>query len=231
MNREMLDELIELGSTFAKGRRDNEQTIKDWAFEVESFLRENNKYSSEVEGYIKAIKSHGNVFGDVQSVVSYLKQSSKTIQAPSKSKQSQIFIAMWFADEMKNFYTKGYKTVAEELGFVPIRIDEKEFNTSIIDEICIEIKDSVAIIADLTGNRGGVYYEAGIARGLQMCKHPIELILTCRKDYFENTDSKPHFDVQGNSILIYSDVNDLKEKLRKRIKATVSKVVEKKWLI
>ena len=41
-------------------------------------------------------------------------------------------------------------------------LDEKDYTGSIIDEIKSEITDSVALIADLTGNRGGVYYESTV---------------------------------------------------------------------
>ena len=101
-----------------------------------------------------------------------------------------------------------------------MRIDEKDFTGSIISEITSEISDSVAIIADLTGNRGGVYYEAGVARGLQLCNHPIKLLLTCKQDFFNK--EKVHFDVSGDNILLYNDTNDLIEKLNKRLQTVLS---------
>ena len=82
-----------------------------------------------------------------------------------------------------------------------------------------EITDSVALIADLTGNRGGVYFEAGIARGLQLCNHPIKLFLTCERKFFEN--ERVHFDVSGDNILLYDSVDDLTRKLRARLSAVL----------
>ena len=70
-----------------------------------------------------------------------------------------------FAEETASTYEQVYKPVVQSLNYSVMRIDEKQFNGSIIGEITTEITDSVALIADLTGNRGGVYYEAGIARG------------------------------------------------------------------
>lgn len=105
-----------------------------------------------------------------------------------------------------------------------MRIDEKDYTGLIINEITSEISDSVALIADLTGNRGGVYYEAGIARGLQLCNHPIKLILTCKQEFFDK--EKVHFDVSGDNILLYTDVNDLSGKLEKRLKTVLGKTNE-----
>ena len=69
-----------------------------------------------------------------------------------------------------------------------------------------------------------VYYEAGIARGLQLCKHPIKLILTCKQEFFDK--EKVHFDVSGDNILLYTDVNDLSKKLEKRLKTVLGKTNE-----
>ena len=218
-----LTNLIDQGSSFPKGRSNNEQSLKDWVFRVENFLKQNNKPLSEIENDIRTIKFQGNVFGNVQNIVAYLRQYSENIEPPKTKTPNQIFIAMWFGDEMSIIYNDGYKTIIEELGFSSIRIDEKEHNNLIIDEICTEISNSVALIADLTNNRGGVYYEAGIARGLRLCNHQIELIFTCSKAYFYDEERKPHFDVQGNNIIIYDDVCDLQDKLRNRIKETVMK--------
>ncbi|GHS89950.1 hypothetical protein AGMMS49957_14370 [Synergistales bacterium] len=102
-----------------------------------------------------------------------------------------------------------------------MRIEEKQYNGSIIGEITTEIADSVALIADLTGNRGGVYYEAGVARGLQLCNHPIKLIFTCPKDFFDS--SGVHFDVRGDNIILYDNEDDLKQKLTARLQSVLKK--------
>ncbi len=120
---------------------------------------------------------------------------------------------MMFSADMTSIYENGYKPVIQSLNYAAMRIDEKDYTGSIIDEIKSEITDSVALIADLTGNRGGVYYEAGIAKGLQLCNHPIKLVLTCKQDYFD--EEKVHFDVSGDKILLYENESDLKAKLTK----------------
>ena len=96
--------------------------------------------------------------------------------AKPPKKTNQIFVAMMFSDEMNDFYDQAYKPISEDLGYTTMRIDRKDYIGLIIEEIEVEIKNSIAVIADLTGNRGGVYYEAGIARGLQLCNHPLKLV-------------------------------------------------------
>ena len=128
---------------------------------------------------------------------------------------------MMFSDDMSSIYENGYKTVIQSLNYAAMRIDEKEYIGSIINEITSEIANSVALIADLTGNRGGVYYEAGIARGLAMCNHPIKLILTCNREFFNS--EKVHFDVSGDNILLYDNCADLTEKLRTRLSVILGK--------
>lgn len=220
MNTDVLSKLIEKGEDTVAFLGDP-QKLADWVAEVESFLINENKLTHDSAIFIKNVKSQGLQSRDIYNLIAYLKQLGSNTHLPQITKRNQIFVAMWFGTEMDTVYNNAYKPVIQSLNFAAMRIDEKAFNTSIMDEICHEISNSVALIADLTNNRGGVYYEAGIARGLRICNHPIELIFTCRKDYFDKEESRPHFDVQGNNILVYSDNEDLKQKLVIRIRETV----------
>jgi len=105
----------------------------------------------------------------------------------SKEKLPQAFIAMFFNSKMINVREK-IKQAVNDCGYVPVLIDEKQFNEFIVPEILFEINRSRFIIADFTGNRNGVYFEAGYARGLN-----IPVIFSCKeKDDFENV----HFDTK-----------------------------------
>lgn len=123
------------------------------------------------------------------------------------------FVAMWFDGTMDGA-REAIKQAVEECGYQFRIIDEKEHNNQIVPEIFYEIKQSRCVIADLTGHRTGVYYEAGFAEGIGK-----QVILTCRQDDFE----KRHFDVAQKSTVIWADKDDLKERLIKRIVATVGK--------
>lgn len=192
-------------------------TVYEWVYDVETFLNQTKKQTKESATLIANIKQFENSFGACDKLSALLKQIYKNeydhIELPAITKRNQIFVAMMFSTDMTSIYENGYKTVIQSLNYSVMRIDEKDYTGLIINEITSEISDSIALIADLTGNRGGVYYEAGIARGLQLCNHPIKLILTCKQDYFDK--EKVHFDVSGDKILLYKNENDLKTKLTK----------------
>lgn len=204
---------------------DNAQkpTAIEWIYEVETFLKDENELTDEAKALIKSIKFNQNTFLDCDKMVALLKQLYKKkysqISLPPITKRNQIFVAMKFSKGMNSYYEEAYKPVIQSMNYASMRIDEKEYTGSIIGEIVKEIPDSIALIADLTGNRGGVYYEAGIARGLQLCNHPIKLLFTCQKEFFDN--EKVHFDVSGDNILLYSGCEDLKQKLQKRLVAVL----------
>ncbi|MDG1287887.1 MAG: hypothetical protein P8P30_10070 [Rickettsiales bacterium] len=130
-----------------------------------------------------------------------------------KQRTSQCFIAMWFDDSMTPIWEDGIKAAFEDTEFKPLRIDNKEHNDKIDDEIIAEIKRSRFIVADFTNHRGGVYFEAGFALGLG-----IPVIWTCRKDDLENL----HFDIRQYNTIAWENADELKERLHQRIRATIS---------
>ena len=200
-------------------------TVNEWVYNVEAFLHETKTSTKEASTLIESIKFQGDKFQYCANLVAWLRQLYKrkfdSIELPPITKRNQIFVAMMFSADMASIYENGYKKVIQSLNYAVMRIDEKEYVGSIINEITSEITDSVALIADLTGNRGGVYYEAGIARGLQLCNHPIKLILTCHKAFFDR--EKVHFDLSGDNILLYNDLDDLVIKLESRIVAVLNR--------
>ena len=125
----------------------------------------------------------------------------------------KAFVAMWFEPEMEKIYDGFIKKAIEDAGYEPIQIGRKEHNDDINDAIIGEIRSSKFVVADFTGNRGGVYYEAGFAYGLN-----IPVIYTCKKDQLKNV----HFDVNHRNIIDWKDGDDLYEQLLKRIKATIT---------
>ena len=134
------------------------------------------------------------------------------------------FVAMWFGDDMRDVYNMAITPAIEECGYAPVRIDNVEHNNDITDEIIAGIKDSRFIVADMTGYRGGVYYEAGFARGLG-----IPVIFTCRKDWFDGekdaegrtVKEKIHFDINHQNIIVWKTEDDLKKRIVDHIRATI----------
>ncbi len=101
-----------------------------------------------------------------------------------------------------------------EAGYKPHRVDQREHNDKIDDEIIAQIRQSRFVLADFTGHRGGVYYEAGFAKGLG-----IEVFWTCRKDEIENL----HFDIRQYNCIVWdpSNLEDFRSKIRYRIESVV----------
>jgi hypothetical protein len=185
-----------------------------------------NKLSISAKGYqkLRDIKSHGK-------------------------DSRQCFVAMWFSPEMNNVYEEAIKPAIEykeegetEARFRAIKIDNVEHINDINDEIIAAIRRSRFMVCDLTGYRGGVYFEAGFANGLGL-----DVIYTCRKDwiksdFLKNKESKQievlydsegreiqirkegiHFDIEHMNRIEWEEgrLDEFKAKLMARIKAVI----------
>lgn len=128
----------------------------------------------------------------------------------------QAFVAMWFDPALMEAYRDGIAPAVTECGYRPIRIDEKQHINKIDDEIISEIRRSRFLIADFTSERdrprGGVYFEAGLAIGLNK-----PVIWTCRQDMIDQV----HFDTRQFNHITWVSPSDLRQKLRARIGAVL----------
>ena len=140
-------------------------------------------------------------------------------QTESRVDSSQAFVAMWFDDIMSEAFENGIEPAILEAGYVPLRIDQKEHVNKIDDEIISELRRSRFLVADFTqgddGARGGVYYEAGFAHGLG-----IPVIFTCRQDAVDTL----HFDINHYNHIVWTTPEELRERLRNRIRANIDNV-------
>jgi hypothetical protein len=130
----------------------------------------------------------------------------------SKSSSAQGFVAMWFDPSLNEAWTNGFDPGIRAAGFQPFRIDNKDYVGGISDEIMAEIRRSRFVVADYTGHRGGVYFEAGFALGLGL-----PVIPTCRDDEI----SELHFDIKHLNTLGWQTPAELADKLNKRIRAVI----------
>lgn len=195
-----------------------------WAMDAEDVLSEINMLTDESKKAIKDIKffnGQGVGVSKVDVLVAFLKRAynkiAPSIAPPPIKSRHQVFVAMRFDNERERLYKDILTPTVQAANYSIIKVNDQEYEGSIIGKIVDDITDSTILIADLTGNRGGVYYELGIAKGLQLCNHPIRTILTCDKKFFD--DEKVHFDVQGDNIILYESDDDYKEKLSRRIQA------------
>jgi hypothetical protein len=122
----------------------------------------------------------------------------------------RVFALMPFADAFQDVYILGIRDVAERLGYVVDRADEIEHNQEVLGVIQESIRSADAVVADLTGQNANVFYEVGFAHAVAK-----PTILIARDG--ENTP----FDLQSFNQILYTTIVDLREKLERRLKATL----------
>lgn len=154
------------------------------------------------------------------------------------SDSDTAFVAMWFDKTMDKLFDEIIEPAIRDAWYEPDRVDKRHHNNNITDEIIAGIRQAKFVIADLTcpvtktetneggivQHRGGVYYEAGFAKGLGK-----EVIFMCRTD--KNLVNPVHFDLQQINRIEWT-IDDLSNqenliKIRKqlsdRIIATIGK--------
>jgi hypothetical protein len=110
--------------------------------------------------------------------------------------EGKCFVAMSFDNDLKKPVWEDAirPAVVDDCRMKAVRMDLIPHNGQIVDKIITEIRTCQFMVADLTGHKAGVYFEAGFAKGLGR-----DVIWTCREDDFK----KIHFDIaQFNHIVL-----------------------------
>jgi hypothetical protein len=171
--------------------------------------------AAELKFLISTQAEQGNIRVDRGYSVLLTAKGWEKIQAASLSGiPGKCFVAMSFADDLKQpVFEEGIEPAIEiDCQMKAVRIDLVPHNDNIIDKIIAEIRTCQFMVADFTGHKAGVYFDAGFAKGLGR-----EVIWTCREDDFENI----HFDIAQFSHIIWKNSSDLRTRLANRIKATI----------
>jgi hypothetical protein len=137
----------------------------------------------------------------------YIQLDEMRKQRPDSSRG---FVAMWFHEDLDEIYSTGFQLGIFNAGYDPIRMDQIEHVNRIDDEIIRQINASKFVVADFTGHRGGVYFEAGYAMGLG-----IPVFWTCRKDDMD----KLHFDIRQFNCIDWTTTEELATRLSVRLEA------------
>lgn len=141
--------------------------------------------------------------------------SSKTHTSPAEATQVDklIFAAMPFAPQYEDVFFVAMSYAAEQVGAVCDRVDRREFQGNVVDEIQRMIRKSIAVIVDLSESKPNVLYEAGYAHALKkpcvhICSTPVE---------------KLPFDVAQWKTTLYQpgQTHKLQKELTQRLKAIV----------
>ena len=124
--------------------------------------------------------------------------------ASDLGEKTQAFVAMSFSDNMKPRWQDAIKPAIEKAGYTAYKVDEEPHSDNIIFKIMAEIKNSRFLVADVTEQNNGVYFEAGYALGLGL-----PVIWSVRKDDVENV----HFDTAQYNQIRWQSPEDLEEGL------------------
>ena len=162
------------------------------------YLRERGFFQHEAMGGNESISFEGHAH--------YEKLQAK------QPVSTQGFVAMWFDGSMNDAYQLGCEPGIRAAGYDPVRVDQMEHIGKIDDEIIAQIRRSRFIVADFTGHRSGVYFEAGFALGLNL-----PVFWTCRKDMIDDL----HFDIRQFNCIVWESPQDLAKRLKVRIEAVI----------
>ena len=154
--------------------------------------------------------------GLVPALQAELEATKKRANPPELRKVKRlVFAAMPFAPQYEDVFFFAMRYAAEQVGAVCDRVDRREFQGSVVEEIHRLIRRSVAVIVDLSEAKPNVLYEAGYAHALKkpclhICSTPLD---------------KLPFDVFQWKTTKYSpgQIHKLQRELAARLKATLAK--------
>ena len=129
------------------------------------------------------------------------------------------FMAMQFGNaELDELYKTQLISAVAATGFDLNRVDEEQPAGLIDDHLRVKIRQSRFMIADLTHQNRGAYWEAGYAEGLGK-----PVIYMCRKDVFEDKTLGTHFDTNHHLTVVWDPANipDFVKRLKDTIRATL----------
>lgn len=133
-------------------------------------------------------------------------------RAPVKS--DQVFVAMSFSAELKSAWENGIKVALKKAGFRPYRVDADPHIEKIDAKIITEIENSRFLVADVTQQRPGIYFEAGYALGLRR-----DVFWCVRRDDLENV----HFDTRQYNHIVWENEQDLANQLELFVTAIIGR--------
>lgn len=183
---------------------------------------------AEEYGYLKASDSNIETWALTLAGWERVRQIREVARA-----KNDAFVAMWFHPGMDNLWRDGFHPALAGQSWNPVRIDQEHFSGRIDDEIMKRVRRSGLLIADITGARHGVYFEAGFAMGLG-----VPVIWTCNQGWRTQlqTEVNPnnlaeptfeekswfdvaHFDTRTFQHILWKDAEDLKRQLSTRLEA------------
>jgi hypothetical protein len=134
---------------------------------------------------------------DVSSGVGPFAESAKVQQPARGAVAAQpgetCFVMMPFAAPVGGYYGLVYEPAIKKAGLIPVRADAEIFGTGkIVDQIYRGLNASKVLVAELTGRNPNVFYELGLAHGLNK---PVVLV--------SSNEADVPFDLQHIRVIYY----------------------------
>jgi len=129
----------------------------------------------------------------------------------------RAFMAMQYRDPiLDRLVDDHFRVAVGQTGFELRRLDDEEPAGLIDDRMRVEIQAARFLIADLTHDNRGAYWEAGYAEGLGK-----PVIYTCQESKFREGVS--HFDTNHHLTVLWEEdaIGEAMEKLKATIRATI----------
>jgi len=190
-----------------------EATGADAAFVVMDKLSRNYRDKRVVtpDGLISALRQEVAFQEPAREPPTEQGEAAEEIEAVE---ERAVFAAMPFDRRFDDTYFVAMTYAAERVGAHCVRIDMEEYSGNIVAEMHERIRESVAVIADLSGANPNVLYEAGYAHALDkptvhVCSTPLEEL---------------PFDVRNWNTLPYElgQTSQLRNRLANRLRAALS---------
>lgn len=174
-------------------------------------------------GLLKGVQSESiNAVGRAHATLSFDGWEYYENLKHGDSNYRKAFIAMKFGDEkLDRIVVNVFKPSVKQTGFELIKLDDYPKAGLIDDRLRVEIQSSDFIIADLTHDNQGAYWEAGYAEGLGK-----PVIYSCEKLKFETI--KTHFDTNHHLTIIWdkNKPHEAGESLKATIRATLPQIAK-----
>jgi hypothetical protein len=186
-------------------------TPAELRFLVVKYLQEHKRFLA-----IEFRQPSGQRAGDYYAAITPLGHEHLAALKRVNEESDIGFCAMWFSEEVRPVWLEAIEPAILAAGYRPVRIDRVEHNNKIDDEIIAAIRRSRFLVSDLTGHRGGVYFEAGFAMGLGL-----PVVWTCSEEDLASV----HFDNRQYNFVLWrpAEIADFRARLTNRIEATLGR--------
>lgn len=140
----------------------------------------------------------------------------KYYELQRSNKDSRLaFMAMKFGDDvLTEIYNEVMKEAVKKTGFDLRDLGENKEAGLIDNKLRVEIRRSKFLIADLSHDNNGAYWEAGFAEGLGM-----KVIYVCQKKKFDKKET--HFDTNHQTTIFWTETPEGRAKFAEDLKASI----------